>query len=112
MFQYLDIASLSSNNTEGHIRTRIVLPYCKFNGKHPSQNCSDISRDVKTPIGKCITINPKNQIGKVKRVGEKYGLELAIDQGPAREMNRRFKNEVVSKKLLQSLNFSGRLDND
>ena len=94
-FQFLDAAEfqpvfpIESNLNQ---ETKVFIPHCTY-GKEASFKCQDVSTRLQTPLGTCHTINANGGFGKVKRVGSKWGLQLAIDLKHHDRHLARFKEE-------------------
>ena len=70
-----------------------IFPLCRFGRKSNNQYCQSTIKPISTPLGKCLTINSNSEFGKVRRVGEKQGLEIAIDVKNFQRLKKRFADD-------------------
>ena len=85
-----------------------LLARCVYgNTRSPdgSKICHGAIKSIPTALGTCYTINPGGEFGKIKRVGSKWGLEVAVDMQWVTKNKKRFfdddLNEVKVRDLLK-----------
>ena len=72
-----------------------LFPFCEFSlsSQEHHQSCLPSIKRTKTPFGNCYTINAGGEFGKVKRVGEKQGLDVVIDMKNVNKFQERFHDD-------------------